>query len=67
MGRTRAFKRDCILSTSCRAITAASLAWRYGVTRRSVDEYCRAGRFVGAWFDPITWQWWIPLPVIARR
>lgn len=66
MAKTQGRNQDGWLPTWGRSITAATLARRVGLQRKTVDAYCRAGRFRGAWFDPLTWQWWIPLPVVAR-
>lgn len=46
-----------------RLVTAAGAARRLGLSRPLVDRLCCSGRVVGCRFDPVTWQWMIPLPV----
>jgi hypothetical protein len=40
--------------------TAATLAAMLHVERRHVDRDCQAGDIPGAFFDRVTWQWWVP-------
>jgi len=47
-------------------ITARGLAWRCLVPVPVAIRWCELGRVRGAWFDPVTAQWRIPLPVVMR-
>ena len=39
---------------------------RLGVPPDVVVRWCRSGRIHGVWFDRVTWQWRIPLPLRLR-
>ena len=44
-------------------ITVKSLALFTGTSPYILRRACEEGRFQGAYFDRVTWQWIIPYPV----
>ncbi len=48
-------------------ISAKSLSQAWHLPLPRVIDLCRSGRFKGAYFDSVTWWWWIPYPVVLER
>ncbi len=43
-------------------VSAQTFAEQAGISAKSVVEYCKAGRIVGARKHPLTGRWWIYPP-----
>jgi hypothetical protein len=44
-------------------VSDRTLAERLNLPRGVVVNYCRCGRYLGAFLHPQTRLWWIPLPL----